>query len=54
MTLEELFQFALNIEEAVVNHGKDYEGNALRSKETKTETIIHRKQGVEKLKVIKR
>jgi hypothetical protein len=27
MNLEELFQFALNIEEASINHGKDSEGN---------------------------
>jgi hypothetical protein len=45
MTLEELFQFALNIEEAAVNPGKDSEGNARSSKETKIETTIPWKQG---------
>jgi hypothetical protein len=45
MNLEELFQFALNIEEALINAGKDSEGNHPNSKETKTETIIPRKQG---------
>jgi hypothetical protein len=32
MNLEELFQFALNIEEAAINPGKDYEGNTRNSK----------------------
>jgi hypothetical protein len=45
MNLEELFQFALNIEVASINPGKDSEGNPRNSKETKTETIIPRKQG---------
>jgi hypothetical protein len=45
MNLEELFQFAHNIEEASINPGKDSEGNPRNSKETKTETIIPRKQG---------
>jgi hypothetical protein len=45
MNLEELFQFALNIEEASINPGKDSEGNPRNSKETKTDTIIPRKQG---------
>jgi hypothetical protein len=45
MNLEELFQFALNIEEASINPGKDTEGNPRNSKETKTETTIPRKQG---------
>jgi hypothetical protein len=45
MNLEELFQFALNIEEASINPGKDYGGNPRNSKETKTETTIPRKQG---------
>jgi hypothetical protein len=45
MNIEELFQFALNIEKASINHGKDYEGNPQNSKETKTDTIIPRKQG---------
>jgi hypothetical protein len=40
-----LFQFALNIEEASINPGKDSEGNPRNSKEMKTETIIPRKQG---------
>jgi hypothetical protein len=35
MNLEELFQFALNIEEASINPGKDSEGNPRNSKETK-------------------
>jgi hypothetical protein len=45
MNLKELFQLALNIEEASINPGKDSEGNPRNSKETKTETIIPRKQG---------
>jgi hypothetical protein len=45
MNLEELFQFALNIEEASINTGKDAEGKPRNSKETKIETTIHRKQG---------
>jgi hypothetical protein len=45
MNLEELFQFALNIEEASINPGKNYEGNPQNSKETKTDTIIPWKQG---------
>jgi hypothetical protein len=45
MNLEELFQFALNIEEASINPGKDFEGNPRNSKETKTENTIPRKQG---------
>jgi hypothetical protein len=45
MTLEELFQFALTIEEAAVNPGMDSDGNARSSKETKTETTIPWKQG---------
>jgi hypothetical protein len=45
MNLEELFQFALNIEEASTNPEKDSEGNPRNSKETKTETTIPRKQG---------
>jgi hypothetical protein len=53
MNLEELFQFALNIEEAKINPGKDSEVNPRNSKETKTETIIPRKQGV-KEKVIRK
>ena len=46
MNLEELFQFALNIEEASNNPGKDAEGNPRNSKETKTEnSTIPCKQG---------
>jgi hypothetical protein len=45
MNLEELFQFALNIEEASINPGKGSEGNPRNRKETKTETTIPRKQG---------
>jgi hypothetical protein len=36
MNLKELFQFALNIDEAVINPGKDSEGNPLNSKEQRT------------------
>jgi hypothetical protein len=46
MNIEELFQFALNIEEAVINPGKDSEGNPRKSKEQRAETTIPRKQGV--------
>jgi hypothetical protein len=42
MSLEDLFQFALNIEEAVINPGKDSEVNPRNSKEHKTETSIPR------------
>jgi hypothetical protein len=45
MNLEELFQFALNIEEAAINPGKDSEGNPRNRKEHRTETNIARKQG---------
>jgi hypothetical protein len=45
MNLEELFQFALNTEEASINPGKDSEGNPRNSKEMKTETTTPRKQG---------
>jgi hypothetical protein len=45
MSLEDLFQLALNIEEAEINPGKDADGNLRNSKEQKTETSIHRKQG---------
>jgi hypothetical protein len=38
MSLDDLFQSALNIEEASFNPGKDYEGNPRNSKELKTET----------------
>jgi hypothetical protein len=53
MNLEELLQFALNIEDAVINPGKDSEGNPQNSKEQRTETSITRKQGV-KVKIIRR
>jgi hypothetical protein len=36
MSLEYWFQFALNIEEAKINPGKDSEGNPRNSKEQKT------------------
>jgi hypothetical protein len=45
MFLEDLFQFALNIEEAAINPRKDSEGNPWNRKEQKTETSIPRKQG---------
>jgi hypothetical protein len=45
MNLEELFQFALNIEEAAINPGKDSEGNPRNSKEQRTDTPIPLKQG---------
>jgi hypothetical protein len=45
MNLEDLFQFALDIEEAAINPGKDSEGNPRNSKEQKTETSIPWKQG---------
>jgi hypothetical protein len=45
MNLEELFQFALNIEEASINPGKDAEGNPQNSKEPKMESTIPLKQG---------
>jgi hypothetical protein len=45
MNLEELFQFALTIEEASIDPGKDSEGNPRDSKETETENTIPRKQG---------
>jgi hypothetical protein len=45
MNLEELFQFALNIEEAAINPRHDSEGNPRNSKEQRTETTIPRKQG---------
>jgi hypothetical protein len=40
-----LVQFALNIEEAVINPGKDSEGNPQNIKEQRTKTSILRKQG---------
>jgi hypothetical protein len=45
MSLEDLFQFALNIEESAIKPGKDAEGNPRNSKEQKTKTSIPRKQG---------
>jgi hypothetical protein len=38
MSLEDVFQFALNIEEADINPGKDSEGNARNDKDQKTDT----------------
>jgi hypothetical protein len=40
LNLEELFQVALNIEEAAINPGKDSEGNPRNNKEQRTETTI--------------
>jgi hypothetical protein len=45
MSLEHLFQVAINIEESDINPGKETEGNPRNSKEQKTETSIPRKQG---------
>jgi hypothetical protein len=45
MNLEELFQLALNIVEAVINPEKDSEDNPRNSKEQRAETTIPRKQG---------
>jgi hypothetical protein len=45
MNLEELFQFALNIEEAVIKPGKDSESNPQNSKEQRIETTTPRNQG---------
>jgi hypothetical protein len=53
MSLEDLFQFDLNKEEADINPGKDYVGNPRNSKEQKTETSIPLKQGV-KIKIIRK
>jgi hypothetical protein len=46
MYLEDLLQFALNIEEAAINPGKYSEGNPRNSKEQKTDTSIPRNQGI--------
>jgi hypothetical protein len=46
MSLEDFFQFSLNTEEAVINPGKDSEGNPRNRKEHITETSGPRKQGV--------
>jgi hypothetical protein len=40
ISLEALFQFALNIREAAVNPQEDSEGNARSSKEMKNETTV--------------
>jgi hypothetical protein len=48
MSFEALFQFTLYIEEVAINPEKDSEGNARGSKDTKTETSVSRKQGVER------
>jgi hypothetical protein len=53
MSLEDLFNFSLNIEEDAINPGKDADGNPRNSKEQKTETSIPRKQGV-KVEIIRR
>jgi hypothetical protein len=45
MSLEDFFQFSLNIEEAAINPVKDSEGNPRNRKEHKTETAITRSQG---------
>jgi hypothetical protein len=45
ISFKDLFQFALNIEEATLNPGKDAKGNPRNSKESKTETSIPRKKG---------
>jgi hypothetical protein len=45
ISLEGLFQFALNIEGADINTGKDIEANPLNIKEQKTETSISWRQG---------
>jgi hypothetical protein len=39
MNLEELFHFALNIEEAAINPGKDSEDNPRNSKEQRTPPV---------------
>jgi hypothetical protein len=45
ISFEDLFQFALYLEEAPINPEKDSEGNPRNSKEHKTETSIPQKQG---------
>jgi hypothetical protein len=45
MSIEDLFQFSLNIEEADINPGKDSESNPQNSKEQNAETSIPWKQG---------
>jgi hypothetical protein len=45
MSLEDLYQFALNIEEAAINPGQDSEGNPRNSKEYRKENSITWKQG---------
>jgi hypothetical protein len=54
MNLEELFQFALNIEEASINPGKDSEGNPRNNKETKTEIPLFLKSKGVREKVIRK
>jgi hypothetical protein len=53
MSLEDLFQFALNIEEADINPIKDSKDNPLNSKEPKTETSFLGSRGV-KVNIIRR
>jgi hypothetical protein len=48
MTIEELLEFSVNIEEAEINPGKDSEVNACSINETMSEATISRKQGGEK------
>jgi hypothetical protein len=52
MSLEDLFQFALNIEEAEINPGKDAEGNPWNSKEKKPKPQFLRSRGL-KVKTIR-
>jgi hypothetical protein len=45
MFLEDLFQFAIHIEEASIDPGEDAEGNPRNNKGQKTKTSIPRKRG---------
>jgi hypothetical protein len=45
MSLEDLFQLAIYIEETVINPGEDAEGNPRNRKELKTKNSIPRKKG---------
>jgi hypothetical protein len=54
MSLEDLFQLVLNVEEAANDPGKVAEGNPQNSKDTHTKTTIPRKQGGEKVKIIRK
>jgi hypothetical protein len=45
MNLEELLQFAQNIDEASINLGKDYEGSTRNSKETKQKPLFKKNGG---------